>query len=121
MNYQKLRVVRDAMAEHKQQIDMAEICVPANYKRNQTIGNAFKHCNTVGCIAGWTMAIFAPNTRMDANDILYQAQFELELEDGKEATHLFLGEWSDKDLAEITPEETIAHLDKLLAEEPADA
>lgn len=69
-------------------------------------------CGTVACIAGWaSLANGGPNFYCDVYD---WATEWLGLRE-EESWRLFLGEWSPKNLSQITRSEAIAELERLIA------
>lgn len=107
MNLSRIRAVRDAIAAHKENFNM-EKWIWVDELPSELLHN----CNTAGCIAGFAVAVFNPNNHPDNTKVAAKAILELTEE---EANHLFLGQWSEKDISMINADDAIAKLDRVLA------
>ena len=134
MNYDALQLVRDAMATDRTRIDMRFAwgdrvegdSTLANHGDVDTLfaGTVFASCDTVGCIAGWTVATLDPSFPViefgevtPFTAIAERAAELLGMDSG--AAGLFYAYWAyPTKLNRITPGQVIAHLDRLLAERP---
>jgi hypothetical protein len=102
MNIPAIRYIREVIANGEDdKFDMA------------TLGNG---CGTPACIAGWTVAAFGGRTD---GDILNQARDFLDLTP-REAADLFLGEYGTYELGEITKNDALEFLDRVISTNQVD-
>ena len=91
MNKERILAVADAIEAHPQEFTMVD------------------WCGTACCIAGWAMKMYAPEKETwylnDAAEVLGLGV--------KEANSLFLADWTEKLLVEITAAETATYLREL--------
>lgn len=107
MNLSRIRAVRDAIAAHKEKFNM-ETWLFIDELPSELLHN----CNTVGCIAGFTVAVFNPNHYPTFIEAAAKAILELTQE---ESSYLFFGQWAKKDISLINADDAIAKLDRVLA------
>ena len=113
MNFEKLQIVRDAIASNPKHFNMGNFLgsTSDDVEMPDCAGEYLTTCGTVACIAGYTVAIFEPNH--DIFNIAKTAGKILEISNG-EAGYIFLGHWSLNNLPDISVEETLWYLDGVL-------
>lgn len=105
MNIHRLMLVRDQIAVlADDQFRMEWYGEPAKLKYT---------CGTAGCIAGWTCALFAPETPSNTDNVSSKAQTLLDLTD-EEAAQLFCGLVSRRVLSSVTRSDAVHAIDTLI-------
>ena len=61
MNKEKLRQVREAIIKHKQRFEYKQYITNEEGTAGELLLDD-DECGTCGCVAGWTCALFAPDT-----------------------------------------------------------
>jgi hypothetical protein len=94
LNLERLQQVRDAMAARPNQIEMAWL-IDAHCRQPQKAGELLTRRDVKGCIAGFTLALFAPRMRPGTAQCCMEHAADLLGMSYPEAYRLFLGQWPD--------------------------
>lgn len=113
MNFEKLQIVRDAIASNPKHFNMGNFLgsTSDDVEMPDCAGEYLTTCGTVACIAGYTVAIFKPNCYRFY--ISTTARNILEISN-EEENYIFMGLWSLNSLSDISAEETLWYLDGVL-------
>lgn len=106
MNLERMKILRDHIAAlPEEQFDMSD------WKREE-------ECGTVACIAGWACILFSTPEETENSGTAETAETVLDI-DCDTSDSLFVGGFSTNHLWDITRDEAVEEMDRLILEEEA--